>query len=152
MQALKYLPIVIAVAITACGEKNTTKEPAVADATPPVTASVAPTPVPASAPNADAAPAAPVAAAAAGTPPATDLAQGEKVFGSTCQACHGTGVLGAPKVGDKAAWAPRIAQGIDTLHTHALAGVKMMPPKGGNAALKDDDVKAAVDYMVSKGS
>jgi cytochrome c5 len=68
--------------------------------------------------------------------------------------CHGAGIAGAPKFGDKAAWAPRIAQGSDTLHTHALKGFQgkagMMPAKGGNAALADADVKAAVDYMVSK--
>lgn len=89
--------------------------------------------------------------AATAAPSAADLAKGEKVFKSTCMACHGTGVMGAPKFGDKAAWAPRIAQGADTLHAHAISGLKMMPPKGGNAALKDDEVKAAVDYMV-KGS
>lgn len=94
--------------------------------------------------------AAPVAFAASAAPNAADLAKGEKVFKVTCVVCHGAGVLGAPKFGDKAAWAPRIAQGIDTLHTHALNGVRTMPPKGGNAALKDDEVKAAVDYMVDK--
>ncbi len=77
---------------------------------------------------------------------------GEKVFNTTCVSCHGAGVLGAPKVGDKAAWQPRVAQGKDTLYTHALNGFKMMPPRGGNAALKDDEVKAAIDYMVSKSS
>jgi cytochrome c5 len=64
-------------------------------------------------------------------------------------ACHGTGVAGAPKLGDKAAWAPRIKQGKDTLYNHALHGKGAMPPKGGNASLADDAVKAAVDYMVS---
>ena len=64
-------------------------------------------------------------------------------------ACHGTGVAGAPKFGDKAAWAPRIKQGKDALHASALKGKGAMPPKGGNASLSDDAVKAAVDYMVS---
>jgi cytochrome c5 len=59
-------------------------------------------------------------------------------------------VAGAPKVGDKAAWAPRIKQGIDTLHQSALKGKNAMPPKGGNASLSDADVMAAVDYMVSQ--
>ena len=80
--------------------------------------------------------------------------KGKKVYDTTCMACHAAGVAGAPKFGDKAAWAPRIAQGIDTLHTHALKGFQgkagMMPPKGGNMSLKDDEVKAAVDYMVSQ--
>jgi len=94
--------------------------------------------------------AAPLAIAAPAAPSAANLAKGEKVFKVTCIVCHGAGILGAPKFGDKVAWAPRIAQGIDTLHAHALSGVKTMPPKGGNAALKDDEVKAAVDYMVNQ--
>ena len=79
---------------------------------------------------------------------------GREVYEATCAACHASGVAGAPKLGDKAAWAPRIAQGMDTLHTHALKGFQgkagMMPPKGGNMSAKDEDVKAAVDYMVSQ--
>jgi len=79
---------------------------------------------------------------------------GKKIYDTTCMACHAAGVAGAPKLGDKAAWAPRIAQGMDTLHTHALKGFQgkagMMPPKGGNMSAKDEDVKAAVDYMVSQ--
>ncbi|HYA36794.1 MAG TPA: c-type cytochrome [Candidatus Methylomirabilis sp.] len=81
--------------------------------------------------------------------------KGKKVYDTTCFACHAAGVAGAPKFGDKAAWGPRIAQGIDTLHTHALKGFQgkagMMPPKGGNMSLSDADVKAAVDYMVEHG-
>ena len=80
--------------------------------------------------------------------------KGKKIYDATCVACHAAGVAGAPKLGDKTAWAPRIAQGADTLHTHAIKGfqgkVGMMPPKGGNMSLKDEDVKAAVDYMVSQ--
>ena len=83
---------------------------------------------------------------------AADLAKGEKIYAGTCLACHGAGVLGAPKFGDKAAWAPRIATGKETLYTNALNGFKMMPARGGNAALKDDEIKAAVDYMLSKAS
>jgi cytochrome c5 len=81
-------------------------------------------------------------------------AKGKAVFDGTCTACHGAGVAGAPKVGDKAAWGPRIAQGKDTLYKHALGGFTgktgTMPAKGGNTGLSDDDVKAAVDYMVSQ--
>jgi cytochrome c5 len=80
--------------------------------------------------------------------------KGKATYEGTCAVCHGAGIAGAPKFGDKAAWAPRITQGADTLHTHALKGfqgkVGMMPAKGGNAALPDADVKAAVDYMVEK--
>jgi len=66
-------------------------------------------------------------------------------------ACHGTGAGGAPKMGDKAAWAPRIKQGADTLHKHAIAGLNAMPPKGLCMTCSDDEVIAAVDYIV-KGS
>jgi len=75
---------------------------------------------------------------------------GEKLFNSVCMACHGTGLAGAPKVGDKAAWKPRIAQGIDVLYVNAINGKNAMPPKGGAVNASDADVKAAVDILVSK--
>jgi len=75
---------------------------------------------------------------------------GEALFNSVCVACHGTGLAGAPKVGDKAAWKPRIAQGIDVLYVSAINGKNAMPPKGGAANASDADVKAAVDILVSK--
>lgn len=74
----------------------------------------------------------------------------EQRFQSTCFACHGTGVAGAPKVGDAAAWAPRIAQGMDTLLTHATNGLNAMPPKGTCMDCSADDLKAVIEYMVSK--
>ncbi len=83
-------------------------------------------------------------------PSAEVLAKGEKIYSATCLACHGAGVLGAPKIGDKAMWEPRIAKGMEVLYTNSINGLNMMPPRGGNAALKDDELKAAVDYMVSK--
>ena len=64
-------------------------------------------------------------------------------------ACHVTGAANAPKLGDKAAWAPRIKTGTEALYASVLKGKGAMPPKGGNAALSDADVKAAVDYMVA---
>jgi cytochrome c5 len=77
---------------------------------------------------------------------------GQAVYNSACFACHTTGVAGAPKIGDKANWAPRIAQGIDLLYKHSLEGYQgkagYMPPKGGFAHLSDAHVKLAVDYMV----
>jgi len=81
-------------------------------------------------------------------------ADGAKVWNSACFACHKTGVAGAPKMGDKEAWAPRIEKGMDTLHQHALKGFQgdsgNMPPKGGYGHLSDEEVIAAVDYMVSE--
>lgn len=88
------------------------------------------------------------AAAQVAAAPAASGADGEGTYKSTCFACHGTGAAGAPKFGDKAAWKPRIAQGLDTLYNHALNGFKGMPPRGGNAGLSDEAVKAAVKYMV----
>ena len=95
---------------------------------------------------------APPASAAAATVAAADLT-GEQVYNQACVACHGAGVAGAPKIGDKAAWAPRIAQGLDTLHTHALQGFQgkagFMPPKGGRTDLSDQSVMNGVDYIVA---
>lgn len=148
MKTSKFLPLLIVVALAACGQKPATPEAAPAAASAPAAAA----PVASAAAPAPAAPA-PVAAAPSVTiASAADLAKGEKIYTATCLACHGAGVLGAPKFGDKTAWQPRIATGNATLYTNALNGVKMMPPKGGNAMLKDDEVKAAVDYMVSKAS
>ena len=83
---------------------------------------------------------------------AADL-PGETVYNQACVACHGAGIAGAPALGDKAAWAPRIAQGMDTLHTHALQGYQgkagYMPPKGGRTDLSDQSVINAVDHMVA---
>jgi cytochrome c5 len=96
--------------------------------------------------------AASLAAFAANAAPKADLALGEKTYNATCVACHGSGVMNSPKLGDKAAWAPRVKQGKPVLYKHGLEGFKMMPAKGGNAALKDADVQAAIDYMVAKAS
>lgn len=75
-------------------------------------------------------------------------ADGKKVYDASCAACHGTGAAGAPKLGDKAAWAPRLKQGNDALYASALKGKGAMPPKGGSSA-SDDEIKAAVDYMTN---
>lgn len=77
-----------------------------------------------------------------------DAAKGKSVYDAACMACHAAGVAGAPKAGDKAAWAPRLKTGKDALYTAVLKGKGAMPPKGGNASLSDGDVKAAVDYLV----
>jgi len=101
-----------------------------------------------SAPAAPAATAAPAAAAA----PTPAAGKGPAVYQASCSACHGTGAAGAPKLADVAAWAPRIKTGMPALYNSALKGKAAMPAKGGNPALADADVKAAVDYLVAQAS
>jgi cytochrome c5 len=119
-----------------------------ADASPTEAAPVAA--APAAATPVAAAPAATAPAAAA--PASVSADTGKKVYESACVACHGAGVAGAPKFGDKAAWADRIKQGSNVLHEHAIKGFQgksgMMPAKGGSTA-SDEEVKAAVDYMTA---
>ena len=121
--------------LTACGDKN--------QATPAASA-----PAPAAAP-------APAPAAPAPTPVAENDV-GKSVYNKTCALCHAANVAGAPKPGDKADWEPRIAQGKDVLYKHALEGFNgakgAMPARGGSTTLSDDEVKAAVDYMVGLSS
>ena len=90
-----------------------------------------------------------VAAPGAATPVAagSDAAKGKSVYDAACMACHVAGVAGAPKAGDKAAWAPRLKTGKDALYASAIKGKGAMPAKGGNASLSDADIKAAVDYL-----
>lgn len=76
---------------------------------------------------------------------------GEEVVKAVCSACHATGLMGSPKVGDKGQWAPRIAQGYDTLISHAINGIRTMPARGGNAALTDGEMANAVAYMANQG-
>ena len=89
--------------------------------------------------------------AAATTSAAVD---GVKVYQSACIACHGAGIAGAPRVGDAPAWAARISAGNETMYANAINGFQgatgMMPGKGGNPTLSDEEVKAAVDHMVSE--
>lgn len=105
--------------------------------------------------------AAPVAPAAAPAPavapapaPVAENTVGKSVYGKVCAMCHATAAAGAPKPGDKADWGPRIAQGMDVLHKHALEGFTgakgVMPPRGAAATLTDDEVKAAVAFMVDQ--
>ena len=110
-----------------------------------------PAPAPAEAAPAAAAPAGgaqQVAAVAPGAAPAKAV-DGKATYDTTCMACHGTGAAGAPKLGDKPAWKPRLAQGMNTLYAAAIKGKGAMPPKGGNTATPDEAVKAAVDYMAA---
>ncbi|MGH8251812.1 MAG: c-type cytochrome [Steroidobacteraceae bacterium] len=104
---------------------------------------------------------APAGPPAPGAAPATDGAaqagptDGKTVYETACVTCHGAGLAGAPKFGDRAAWEPRIAQGEATLHKHAIEGFQgsagFMPAKGGRPDLSDEAVKAATDYMASQG-
>lgn len=76
--------------------------------------------------------------------------KGEEIYVQACAACHATGVAGAPKVGDKAAWAPHIKHGFDHMVDIVIHGKGAMPPRGGQAGLSDDDIRAAVKYMLEK--
>jgi cytochrome c5 len=101
---------------------------------------------PGSEPEPAAEPAAAGGAAAAPAGPRT----GEQVYQSHCMACHGTGAAGAPKMGDAAAWGPRIAKGIDALLASATNGLRAMPPKGLCMDCSEDELKGAIEYMTSK--
>jgi cytochrome c5 len=163
MNKLTLAVLFSAVALAACSKQESAPAPAPAPAETPAPA---PAPAPEPAPAPAAAPASEPAASGA-TGAASDAtttmaaagggaADGQSVFNKTCALCHAAGVAGAPKLGDKADWGPRIAQGKDTLYQHAINGFTgqkgTMPPKGGNTALSDADVKAAVDFMVGKAS
>jgi cytochrome c5 len=76
-------------------------------------------------------------------------ADGKAVYDKTCVVCHASGVANAPKFGDKAAWAPRVGGGRDALVASVIKGKGAMPPKAGNADLKEDDIKAAVEFMLA---
>ena len=106
-----------------------------------------PSPSPSSSPSPSTAP-----SPAAAAPVAATADAGKAVYGEVCIACHGAGIAGAPKFGDKAAWAPRLAEGTAVLYQHAIAGFQgkagVMPPKGGSNK-PDTDIKAAVDYILN---
>lgn len=125
---VSVLSLALLTQLGACGKKN--------DATPPASASA-------------------VVAVVANAPAAApENVVGKSVYGKTCALCHAANVAGAPKPGDKADWAPRIAQGMDVLHKHALEGFTgakgQMPARGGSTTLTDDEVKAAVAFMVDQ--
>jgi len=105
---------------------------------------------PAGAAAAPTAAAVPVAAAAAATPAKADASAGKKLYDTACMACHAAGVAGAPKFGDKAAWAPRVTAGVDALTASVIKGKGAMPPRGAAAGATDADIRAAVEYMVAQ--
>jgi cytochrome c5 len=119
---------------TAPAPKEAEEKPAEAAATP-------------TAPVAEVKAAEPVVAAAAA--PVAAGKSGEEVYKAVCAMCHATGLMNAPKFGDKAQWEPRIKQGYDTLVTNANKGIRTMPAKGGNPSLSDAEVAGAVKYMAN---
>lgn len=139
--------IATAVLLAACGKEDT-PAPAPATSAPAVEAPKAEAPKVET--PATAAPAAPAAAQAS----AADPAIGKKIYGATCALCHASGVAGAPVPGNKDDWSARIAQGKETLYQHSIEGFTgakgMMPARGGNPRLTDDEMKAAVDFMVDQ--
>lgn len=90
----------------------------------------------------------PAAAPAAAPVAAAEPKSGEEVYNSSCMSCHATGAAGAPKLGDTAAWAPRIAAGMDSLVANVMNGLNAMPPKGLCMACSDEELQGAVQYMV----
>lgn len=148
---MKKLPFAVAISaallLAACGKEAPQASAPAAEA-PKVEAPAA------EAPKVEAPAAAAAPAAEAPKAEATASVDGKSIYGKTCAMCHAAGVAGAPKPGDKEAWAPRIAQGNDTMYKHALEGFTgdhgMMPARGGNPKLTDEEVKAAVDFMVGQ--
>jgi cytochrome c5 len=131
------LAAVLAALLSACGQDSGKQAAAPAPAQSAAPAAPAATPAPS-----------PVAAAPAAN------AVGESVYKKTCALCHASGTAGAPIPGNKADWEPRVAQGKDLLYKHAIEGFTgakgQMPARGGNTALTDDEVKAAVAFMVDQ--
>ena len=112
-------------------------------------APAAPAPVATAAPPAGA-PAPQAAAPSAPAASASAASDGKGIYDKICSVCHAAGVAGAPKTGDKAAWAPRLKQGMDALYASALKGKGAMPPKGGAAQLSDAEIKSAVDFLAGQ--
>ena len=92
----------------------------------------------------------PAPAPAPAVEPSPELVKGEAIVKGTCFVCHGQGINGAPIVGNAKMWGPRIPQGEDTLVAHAMAGFGLMPAKGGNDQLGEEDVRLAIRYMLSR--
>lgn len=175
---MKYAPLLLvlsAASLPGCGPAEDVSVPVAVEAAPvspapapeaPVQTNepeagvtVAPVPVAPAAKPAVAKPVATEAAPAADKSPTSasatdasppDLAHGQQIYRQACAFCHDRGAAGAPKIGDAAAWGPRLALGMEALTASALRGKGAMPAKGGNPALADADVRAAVDYLVAQ--
>lgn len=121
--------------LAACGQSSDTS---------PVTSAPAEKPV-----AAEAASTAPPNSASPSSAPA-DSNAGRQVYRQTCAFCHEKGIAGAPRLGDRVVWGPRLAQGMDALYASAIHGKGAMPARGGNPALADADIEAAVDYILAQ--
>jgi len=140
---------------TGCSEKDTTAPQEVAtEQAPAPEMAEAEAPPPVEAPEPAAEPEEPQAAveAPAADTQAAAAADGQKVYQASCQACHVAGVAGAPKTGDKEAWAPRIAKGNDALLSSVKSGLNAMPPMGGCMTCSDAELSAGIAYLVEQGS
>jgi cytochrome c5 len=138
---------------TGCSEKETTPTQETAA---PEEAAPSPVEAPAAEPAepqvAAEPPAAEVPAAEKPADTQTASADGEKIYKTYCHVCHAAGIAGAPKLGDKDLWAPRIAKGNDAMFSSVKNGLKTMPPKGTCMGCSDDELRAAMEYMVEQGS
>jgi cytochrome c5 len=136
-----------------CSEKETAPPQEAVSAQAPAQQIAEPeAPPPAEAPEPTAEPDEPQAAADKPADTQTASADGQKIYQASCQACHAAGAAGAPKLGDKDAWAPRIAKGNDALLSSVKNGLKAMPPKGACMSCSEGELRAAMEYMVRQGS
>lgn len=169
MKSTPVCAAMLVVFLTACGKSEPpapAAEPTAPTAAAPVPQASAPaTPAPAPVVAQDVAPPPPAPSPAPAKPAAVpapspapapapskpaDLALGQQTYRQACAFCHDKGIANAPMAGDKSAWSARLAQGMDALYASALHGKGGMPAKGGNPALPDDAVKAAVDYLAAQ--
>lgn len=131
---------------TGCSEKETTVSQEAEPVQAPAPQVAEPETPPAAAPDEQ------QAAAEAPAETQASSVDAQKIYKTSCQACHVAGVAGAPKLGDKEAWAPRIAKGNDALFSSVMNGLKAMPPKGTCMSCSEDELRAAMEYMVGQGS
>ena len=153
MQAIIPMLALLILLFAGCSEKEAmAPEEASLDQTPSPQIAEPETEQPVDAPEAATEPDVTQAAAESGADAQVASVDGQKVYQASCQACHAAGVAGAPKQGDKEAWAPRIAKGNDALLSSVKNGLNAMPPKGACMSCSDEELQAAIAYMVEQGS